>query len=187
MKKILSTAAIAKMLGVDPNSVINWIDQKLLKAYRTPGGHRRVRVEDLIEFLRAHQMPIPPELRPRPTRILVVDDDSAFARMVAGEIAAANPAYETLTAHDGFEAGALVISHTPDVVILDLRMPGMDGLEVCRRIKSREETKHTEVLVVTAYPSRENGQSALRCGARACFTKPVDLEALLKEVEACLA
>jgi hypothetical protein len=62
MANNLSTFAIAEMLHVDPGSVANWIDQDLLKAHRTPGGHRRVAIEDLVQFLRKHKMPVPPEL-----------------------------------------------------------------------------------------------------------------------------
>ena len=66
MAKNLSTFAIAEMLHVDPGSVANWIDQGLLKAHRTPGGHRRVASEDLVMFLREHKMPIPAELDATP-------------------------------------------------------------------------------------------------------------------------
>jgi len=72
------------------------------------------------------------------------------------------------------------------VVILDLRMPGMDGYEVCQQIKSQESTKQAEVLAITAYPSPESEERILGCGARACFNKPLDINALLEEVKALL-
>ncbi len=184
--KNLSTFAIAEMLHVDPGSVANWIDQGLLKAHRTPGGHRRVAKEDLMTFLREHKMPVPEGMADTPTRVLVVDDEQAVAHMVAKALASARPDFEIVEAHDGFRAGTMVATLKPDVVVLDLRMPGMDGYEVCRLIKSQDATRHAEVLAMTAYPSPENEQKILECGARVCMTKPLDLDVLLKEVEASL-
>lgn len=174
------------MLHVDPGSIANWIDQNLLKAYRTPGGHRRVVTEDLLVFLHEHRMPIPPELDHAPTRILVVDDEAAITQLIARAIHAALPDCEILEAHDGFHAGTVIATNRPDVVILDLRMPGMDGYEVCRLIKSQTTTRHAEVLAMTAFPSPENEKKILECGARVCLSKPLDLEAMLKEVRASL-
>jgi len=186
MAKNLSTFAIAEMLHVDPGSVANWIDQGLLKAHRTPGGHRRVAAEDLVMFLREHKMPIPSELDATPVRILVVDDEPAITQLIAWALKAAQPEYEVHEAHDGFRAGTLVATLKPDVVILDLRMPGMDGYEVCRLIKSQDATRHAEVVAITAYPSPENQQKIKGCGARVCISKPLDMAQLLHEVDISL-
>lgn len=182
----LSTFAIAEMLHVDPGSVANWIDQGLLRAHRTPGGHRRVQVDDLIKFLREHKMPVPPELDTTPVRVLVVDDEEAVAKLIARAIRSQFPNYEVVEANDGFRAGATIATVRPDVVILDLRMPGMDGYEVCRMIKAQESTRHAEVIAMTAFPSPESEQRILDCGARVCLSKPLDLDVLLKEVEKSL-
>jgi CheY-like chemotaxis protein len=174
------------MLHVDPGSVANWIDQGLLKAHRTPGGHRRVVIDHLIEFLREHKMPVPPELGSTPIRILVVDDEEAVAKLIARAIRTQYPDYEVVEANDGFRAGATIATLRPDVVILDLRMPGMDGYEVCRMIKSQEATRHAEVIAMTAYPSSESEKRIKECGARVCLAKPLDLDQLMKEVELSL-
>jgi len=186
MAKQLSTFAIAQMLHVDPGSVANWIDQELLKAHRTPGGHRRVAAEDLIRFLRQHKMPIPSELQAGPVKVLIVDDEPSVTQMIARALGSAHSDYEVLEAHDGFRAGQFVATHKPDVVILDLRMPGMDGYEVCRLVKSQEETKHADVIAMTAYPSPESEEHIKQCGARICLAKPLDMERLLREVTATL-
>lgn len=186
MAKNLSTFAIAEMLHVDPGSVANWIDQKLLKAYRTPGGHRRVLSEDLVRFLREHNMPIPPELNFRPVHVLIVDDEPAITKLIARAVKTALPEVEVVEANDGFRAGALVSTLRPEVVILDLRMPGMDGFDVCKLIKGQEETRHAHVLAITAYPSQDSEKNILACGARICLTKPLDMEALISEVKGLL-
>ncbi len=186
MAKHLSTFAIAEMLHVDPGSVANWIDQDLLRAHRTPGGHRRVLVEDLVRFLREHKMPVPPELNHGPVKVLVVDDEPAITQLIARALRAALPELEIVEANDGFRAGALVATLRPEVVILDLRMPGMDGFDICRLIKGQEDTAHAKVLAITAYPTEESQKNILECGAQACLTKPLEMADLVAKVKAAL-
>jgi CheY-like chemotaxis protein len=186
-KKHLSTFAVARLLEVDPGSVANWIDGGMLKAHRTPGGHRRVAVDDLLVFLREHNMPIPDEFRGSSTaRVVVVDDEPDMAAMIGKAIGIAHPDYEIHQAHDGFGAGSMIATVRPQVVILDLRMPGMDGFEVCRMIKADEKTRDTVVIAVTAYPSPESEERILECGGKLCLTKPLDLSELVAQVESAV-
>ncbi len=182
VKKNLSTFDIAELLEVDPGSVANWIDGGILKAHRTPGGHRRVVVEDLVEFLNEHKMPIPGRLAQSAVRIVVIDDEPEVTKMIARAIKAAEPDYEVVEVHDSFRAGTVVATLKPDVVILDLRMPGIDGFDVCRAIKSQEDTRGTTVIGITAFASEENCQQILDCGAKMCLTKPLDLDELVENI-----
>lgn len=184
-----STFAVAEMLGVDPGSVVNWIDSGLLKAFRTPGGHRRVSGNDLQVFLARHNMPVPPELvrEEIPICVAVVDDEPELAHLVSRAILAEHPDYQVVEANDGFQAGTLVSTRKPQVVILDLKMPGIDGFEVCRLIKTNEATKHATVIAITAYASAENQDRILSAGARICLEKPLDLAELVRHVEAAVA
>ena len=109
-----------------------------------------------------------------------------YRRMIAKAIRTAHPEYKVTEANDGFQAGTLVAMVKPNVVILDLRMPGMDGFEVCRLIKSQPATEHATVIAITAYPSEESDNRILMCGAAKCLHKPLDLEELLAEIEAAL-
>jgi excisionase family DNA binding protein len=186
-KKSFTTSEVGKMLGMALQSVSNWIDAGQLRAGRTPGGHRRVQPEDLLDFLRKQGLAIPAELQPSPPKVLIVDDEEAVVSWVAAEIRAERPDIEVLVARDGFSAGEIVGFERPDVVVLDLRMPGIDGFEVCRRIKDREETRKTTVIAMTAYPSPKSEQRILECGAEICLTKSLEANVLLKHVTAALA
>jgi len=186
MGRSLSTFKIAQLLDVNASSVANWIDQDRLHAHRTPGGHRRVSIENLLRFLREMKMPVPEELDVPPARILVVDDEPALCQMIARSLRLANPEYEVIEAGDGFRAGQIIATMKPDVVILDLRMPGMDGFEVCRVIKAQEETSHALVLAMTAFPSQESEDRIRECGADAYFAKPLDMDELLAAVESAV-
>jgi len=187
MKNTLSTFSVARLLEVAVGSVSNWIDAGQLKAGRTPGGHRRVAKEDLIAFLRRQQLPIPPELMESPRRVLVVDDEPAVTKWIAEEIKARHPEFEVLEANDGYSAGEIVASCRPDVVVLDLRMPGLDGFEVCRRIKSRKDTEDTAVIAITAHHSNNTRRRILESGARTYLTKPLDIDMLVSEVASAVS
>lgn len=178
---------VARLLGVAVASISTWIDAGRLKAGRTPGGHRKVTKEDLIAFLRQQGLPVPSELKAPPLRVLIVDDEAAVTSWLADEISDRHSDFEVLQANDGYAAGEIVASAKPDVVILDLRMPGMDGFEVCRRIKSSTKTKQIAVIAITAHPSVEAHREIREAGATAYLTKPLDIEALMAEVDAALA
>jgi excisionase family DNA binding protein len=186
MAKTLSTAEAAKLCNMGIRSFASWIDQGLLKAGKTPGGHRRIEVEDLVDFLRHQGLTVPPPLIESAPKVLVVDDEEGVSLWIKEAIKEVHPDYEVQQAHDGFSAGDLVGSWHPNVVILDLRMPGMDGFDVCRRIKSKAGTVNIVVIAMTAYYSPEAEREILECGARICLTKPLEAAALVNELESAL-
>ncbi len=170
--------AVAKMLGVAVSSVSRWIDERKLVAGRTPGGHRRIEREDLVRFLQQQGLRVPTELKPFRPRILIVDDEKAFAELLSEEIQERFPDCELLIANDGYSAGEIIGLSKPAAVILDLHLPGIDGFEVCRRIKSNPLLKSTCVIAVTADTSAEARARMLRLGATACMSKPLDFAIL---------
>src|SRR4029453_6289630 len=82
MDRLYTTHDISHLLQVDPSTVSKWIDRGILVAFRTPGGHRRVRAGDLRSFLIAHEMPLPEELGGQVVRLLVVDDEKPVLEAV---------------------------------------------------------------------------------------------------------
>ena len=81
-KSIYTTHEVSRLLHVNPRSVINWIEQSLLPSYRTPGGHRRIRREDLLAFLRKHQIPTPEALVEGKFNVLIVDDEQEIVDLI---------------------------------------------------------------------------------------------------------
>jgi len=177
-RRKLTTHQIASMLGVSDQSVANWVDAGHLLASRTPGGHRRIEVGDLVAFLREQGVSVPQELLPASMTILVVDDEPEVAESVADLLRHHCPKYRVVTATDGFAAGRLVSDLLPDLVLLDLYMPGLDGFEVCRRIKSDPKTTDIMVVAMTAHHTDEAEQAITEAGAEVCFAKPLLGEAL---------
>ena len=105
-------------------------------------------------------------------RILVVDDIEANVRLLEAKLSAEY--YEVLTANDGPTALAMAAAEKPDIVLLDVMMPGMDGFEVCRRLKNDPETRHVPVVLVTALDGRADRIAGLEAGADEFLTKPID-------------
>jgi len=113
-------------------------------------------------------------------RILVVDDIDSNVRLLQAKLAAEY--YEVLTAYDGPTALAIAASERPDIVLLDVMMPGMDGFSVCRRLKEDPETRHVPVVLVTALDGRADRVAGLDAGADDFLTKPIDDVMLLARV-----
>src|SRR5438876_7867800 len=102
-KTIYTTHEVSRLLHVNPRSVINWIEQSLLPSYRTPGGHRRIRREDLLVFLRKHQIPTPESLVDGQFSVLIVDDEPEIVNLMKAFLEGEG-GYEVLSASDGITA-----------------------------------------------------------------------------------
>ena len=178
-KSIYTTHEISRLLHVNPRSVINWIEQNLLPSYRTPGGHRRIRHDDLLAFLRKHQIPTPASLVEGNFSVLIVDDEQEIVDIIKVFLQRQG-GYEITSAADGISALIEVGRAKPDLLILDILIPGVDGIEVCRRIKA-DSSNRTVIIAVSG--SAEHERRILQAGADVFMTKPIDLEKLHTEAK----
>ena len=181
-KTIYTTHEVSRLLHVNPRSVINWIEQSLLQSYRTPGGHRRIRHDDLMAFLRKHQIPTPASLVADKFSILIVDDDQEIIDLLKAYLERQAP-YEIAAAADGITALIEVGRVKPDLLILDIMIPGVDGVEVCRRIKADSSNK-TAIIAISGTTERES--QVLEAGADAFMLKPIDMDTLHAEARRLL-
>ena len=179
--KTYSTFDIARMLEVVPGTVANWINNGKLNAFTTLGGHRRVPVEDLLTFLKKNSIPVPEFLANSSgrKRVLIVEDDEKFLKLIVKAFKSLK-AVESLTATDGFQAGQLVESRQPDLVILDIMLPDINGFKVCEMIKARN--KNTRVIAITGYDSEDIKTKILSAGADAYLIKPFQFKILFEHV-----
>lgn len=181
-KPVLTTGDIAAHCHVAPETVVNWIKGGKLKAFATPGKHRRIYLDDFAAFLSANDMP---PLHPQSStrhRVLIVDDEPGIVQLIT-DILQRTRGYQLATATNGFAAGIQLMKFRPDLVVLDLKMPHLDGFKVCQMIKDEPETRHIAVLVLTAYANDENVQRALQCGADYCMSKPFKPLELAQQVD----
>ncbi len=175
-KPYLTPHEVAQWMMVSPVTVRGWAQKGLLLAEVTPGGHRRFRREEVERFARQSN----PLGNKGPLRILIVDDDRAVLGFLTELFEGGE--YQTIveTAHDGFEAGRKVHVFSPDIVLLDLMMPGIDGSEVCRQIKQAPGLANVRVIAMSGYLSAQAELELLAAGAERCISKPIDIAALLR-------
>jgi excisionase family DNA binding protein len=178
-KPYLTPTEAATLLMVSPITVRQWAAKGLLKAELTLGGHRRFLWHELERFARDNGLSLQRSDAGYVARLLVVDDDPQIARLLA-EILDAHEGLTIETALDGFEAGIKVQQFNPDLVLIDLMMPGLDGFEVCRRLKADPVTRGIRLIAMTGLPSAEDTERALAAGAERCFAKPFDTPALFE-------
>src|ERR1044071_1894727 len=153
-KTIYTTHEVSRLLHVNPRSVINWIEQSLLPSYRTPGGHRRIRHDDLMAFLRKHQIPTPASLVNGQFGVLIVDDEKEIVELISTYLKRQGN-YDISSAYDGITALIEVGRIKPDLLILDIMIPGVDGVEVCRRIKG-DTGNRTAIIAVSGITENED-------------------------------
>jgi CheY-like chemotaxis protein len=118
------------------------------------------------------------------TKILIVEDDELNLDMLARRLR--KRAYDVVTATDGRQACEVTRADRPDLVLMDMQMPGMDGLEATRRLKADAATRSIPVIGLSAHAMSEHRRQALEAGCDDYETKPVTLEVLLAKVEALL-
>lgn len=173
----LTPTEAARLLMVAPVTVRLWAQKGLLHAYTTPGGHRRFLRADLEAF-RASRAGAEPEGSPGDDvlRILVVDDDAPFARYLVELLE--GPDAQVEIALDGFAAGSRIHQFHPRVVLLDLRMPGVDGFGVCSLIKSDPATRDIRIVAMTGYHDPDMEARIVAAGAECCLRKPLDADGL---------
>jgi excisionase family DNA binding protein len=185
---LLTTGAIARYCEVSTNAVKKWIRQSDLPAFRTPGGHFRVSREAFRSFLERHGMPVSAAFfASRAPRVLIADDEPVVRELVRELVLSATTDPVVVeTAEDGYDALLKVGDFKPDLLILDLKMPRMDGFEACRSIRGNPHTAHIRIVAMTGFSGAGNRERILAAGAHTCFDKPLAIGPFQDTVRALL-
>lgn len=170
---LLTPSKAAELLSVSPTTIRLWARNGRLTSVKTPGGHRRFNRDEVMSLLTPSSSDVDNDFS-----ILVVEDDKKFADMLVQIIESYFPDIKISIAYSGFEAGDLLHSLKPNIVILDLMMTGVDGFFICHRIKNTPSTKHINVIAMTGALTQENVKRITLLGAEECFGKPLDYDLL---------
>jgi excisionase family DNA binding protein len=171
---LLTSHEVGVLLQLNASTVVKWVNDGILPAYRTAGGHRRIRSADLLSFLKEQGMFIPKQLRGAgPRKVFMVDDDKAYLQSFARGMRNHKDKVDLTVIDNGVEALLRVGSERPDVLVLDINMPNLDGIEVLKRIKENETTKSIEVIVISGSVNDDIEKKLIGLGARAVLKKPV--------------
>ncbi len=187
--RFLKPSEIAKMCGVTPAGVRKWIRSGRLKAYSTPGGQYRVEESELNRFLVENGMPAQAAARSNAgqTTILIVDDEPDIVEFIRETLTLERPDYRLLAAYDGYDACILAGSEKPDLVLLDLVLPGLDGFEVARHIQQNPLTGDAKILVITAFDPLLTEDRLEDLDLAGVLQKPFEPEQLIQEVKRLLS
>jgi len=170
-KAYLAPNEVAELLMVSPVTVRQWAQKGMLDAMLTAGGHRRFTIEEVERFAKERGLTL---FRPEneALRVLIVDDNEQFVNTLKEVLQSIDDEIAVATAKDGFSAGSKIHSFNPDVILLDVRMPGVDGIEVCRFIKETPATRSIRVIGMTGYPGNGVVEAVVEAGAEKCLAKP---------------
>lgn len=183
---LLTSHQAGTLLQVNPSSINKWVKEGRIPAFRTPGGHRRIRAGDLVAFLAQHDMPVPRDLEGASRRrMLIVDDDEAYLRSL--ERAMEGQPIDLITCNNAVEALVKVGSFKPHLVVLDILMPGMDGFQTAERLRASSETADIKVVLVSGAMTDEMRARAQDAGVAAALAKPVNIEELIQLAGGLLA
>ena len=184
-RRFFTTSEVASYCAVTNDGVLKWIKSGKLRAFSTPGGHYRVSAEDFRAFLDKFDMPVDESFfrgSERRRSVLVVDDEPNIREIVRRLLKELEPELRVEEACDGYEAGIKIGSLQPDLVIMDVMMPRVDGISLCKSIRENPNTAGIKVLAITAFPEQDNVKKMYDAGADLCLIKPLQFEHFRLEV-----
>jgi excisionase family DNA binding protein len=185
-----SSFQIAKMLDVSRQAVNQWIDKGYIESYRTPGGHRRVARRSLVAFLHTRNYPIPRELaspdpqdaRKQSLDIIMIDDDVDFLILVEQAMKEVLPQAGVRKFSNGLDGLIAIGVKRPDLLLVDMRMPDLDGAEVIKRLKTNIHTNSLPIIVITAYDELPTVQALRKLRVEQVIAKSKPLEEIVQEI-----
>ncbi|HAT50986.1 MAG: response regulator [Nitrospirae bacterium] len=183
LNELITTTEAAKLLGVARRSVQLWMEKGVLRAMKTPGGHRRITRESVEALLKEWNAVMESETVPDQLTLLIVEDDPVFLEFYRGNVTEWGADIRIITAENGFEGLLRIGQQKPDIVIADLKMPMMDGVELIRCIKANQDFSMTHIIAVTAMDDHEIRKRGGLPDDVAIFHKPPPMDQIRKIVE----
>ncbi|MBU2567808.1 MAG: response regulator [Elusimicrobia bacterium] len=196
---LLRISEIARKAEILPSKIRYYTDMGLLNVKGwTQGGHRLYDEQETLQRLNSIEFlskkgvsitEIKKELNStiRKKKLLVIDDEPEIGDLISDLIkqmqTGSDVEFDVKVVYDGFSAGRLISEYVPDLIILDLLLPGVDGFEVCREIKNAGHLVNTKVLAVTGYDSPENRKKILQAGADDFLAKPLEVQAIREKIK----
>lgn len=181
MKSVYTTGEAAKICKVSQQTIIRCFDSGQLKGFRVPGSRfRRIPQEHLYAFMRDNGIPTD-ALDNGKRRVLVVDDDESLVELICDQIER-DSRFDVRSVNNGFDAGMAVKEFRPDLVVLDVMLPDINGKEVCQRVRSEKSLAKTKIICISGMVEDDKVQELHEAGANDFMRKPFDLDTLLERI-----
>jgi len=180
-KTVFTTGEAAKICKVSQQTIIRCFDSGQLKGFRVPGSRfRRIPRDQLVQFMRENGIPTD-ELVSGKRKLLIVDDDQELVEVLV-DVFERDGRFDVRSVNNGFDAGMMVKEFRPDLVVLDVMLPDINGKEVCQRIRSDPALDEVKVICISGMVEQDKVQDLMDAGANDFMQKPFDAEALLDKV-----
>ena len=178
-KTVFTTGEAAKICKVSQQTIIRCFDNGSLKGFRVPGSRfRRIPREQLYSFMKENGIPTE-ALESGKRKLLVVDDDEELVELMV-DIFARDGRFEIKSANNGFCAGMLVKEFRPDLVILDVMLPDINGKEVCQRVRGDATMKTVKIICISGMVEQDKIADLMAAGADDFMNKPFAVDKLLE-------
>jgi len=184
--RLYTTNQLAKLFGVVPTTVIDWIEAGKLEAFKTLGGHRRITHVAVLDFLRRHGLPSPPAFAELSRKIVVLDDEPEVLNLFGRILKQGLPDADLILVDHPVDALMRIGAERPQLVVFDIYMPDMDGFEFCRRLRD-SLTHHLKLLAISGDDSQETVRRILDSGADRFLSKTDAPKELVRHCEELLA
>jgi CheY-like chemotaxis protein len=184
MRKVYSPGDLAKIFNIARPSVHYWIKKKYVKTYKTPGGHNRIKLDDLIDFMQENDIPIS-RLGTLGTKTILVIEDNPEQLDIFVKALKTVDYFDVHGSSEGVSAGMLIKELLPDVIVLDIRLPGTDGVKICELIRQDKELSETNILGISG-KIRSSEDEMIKKGFDGFLRKPFDMEIFIQKVQSIL-
>jgi excisionase family DNA binding protein len=181
MKTVFTTGEAAKICKVSQQTIIRCFDSGQLKGFRVPGSRfRRIPRSELFNFMKDNGIPTD-ALESGRRKVLIVDDDPELVELIS-DVFEKDGRFEIRTANNGFEAGMLVKEYHPDLIILDIMLPDINGKEVCQRVRGDKTMDDVRIICISGMIEDDKVKDLRLAGANDFLRKPFEIEQLLDRV-----
>jgi two-component system, OmpR family, response regulator RpaA len=178
MKTVFTTGEAAKICKVSQQTIIRCFDNGQLKGFRVPGSRfRRIPREMLYKFMKDNGIPTD-ALESGRRKVLLVDDDVELVEVMT-KFLEEDGRFEVKIATTGFDAGMLVKEYRPDMLVLDVMPPDINGKEVCQRVRADSTMEDVRILCISGMIEEDKIQDLRLAGADDFMHKPFDAEMLI--------
>jgi excisionase family DNA binding protein len=178
MKTVFTTGEAAKICKVSQQTIIRCFDSGQLKGFRVPGSRfRRIPRDLLYKFMKENGIPTD-ALESGKRKALIVDDDEELVELIRDALEA-DGRFEVRAVNNGFDAGMMVKEYHPDVIVLDVMLPDINGKEVCQRVRSDTALDDVKIVCISGMVEQDKVDDLMASGANTFIQKPFEVDRLI--------
>ena len=178
-KTVFTTGEAAKICKVSQQTIIRCFDNGSLKGFRVPGScFRRIPRDQLYAFMQENKIPTD-ALESGKRKVLIVDDDVELVELLK-DVFDRDGRFDIRTANNGFDAGMQVKEFKPDLMVLDVMLPDINGKEVCQRVRSDKKMDEVKIICISGMVEQDKISELTDAGADDFMNKPFTVDSLLE-------